>query len=131
MKARSAGPADVARRAGGLLPGTGRRRRRALPRAADRRSPMIRRFVEFALRQSLFIWLGLAIFVGAGAIAFKNLPVEAFPDVSDTQVNVIALYPGRAAEEVEKQVTIPIEIASRESRTRCGCSRTRNSACAS
>ena len=72
---------------------------------------MISRFVEFALRQSLFVWLGLAIFVGGGAIAFQNLPVEAFPDVSDTQVNVIALYPGRAAEEVEKQVTIPIEIA--------------------
>ncbi|MDQ6683485.1 MAG: CusA/CzcA family heavy metal efflux RND transporter, partial [Pseudomonadota bacterium] len=72
---------------------------------------MIRRIVEFALRQPLFIWLGLALFVGAGAIAFQSLPVEAFPDVSDTQVNVIALYPGRAAEEVEKQVTIPIEIA--------------------
>ena len=72
---------------------------------------MIRRFVEFALRQPLFIWLGLAIFIGGGALAFQNLPVEAFPDVSDTQVNVIALYPGRAAEEVEKQVTIPIEIA--------------------
>ena len=72
---------------------------------------MIRGFVEFALRQSLFVWLGLAIFIGGGAIAFQNLPVEAFPDVSDTQVNVIALYPGRAAEEVEKQVTIPIEIA--------------------
>jgi cobalt-zinc-cadmium resistance protein CzcA len=72
---------------------------------------MINRIVQFALRQPLFVWLGLALFVGAGAIAFKNLPVEAFPDVSDTQVNVIALYPGRAAEEVEKQVTIPVEIA--------------------
>ena len=72
---------------------------------------MMQRFVEFALRQSLFVWLGLAIFIGAGVVAFKNLPVEAFPDISDTQVNVIALYPGRAAEEVEKQVTIPIEIA--------------------
>lgn len=44
-------------------------------------------------------------------IAFKNLSVEAFPDVTDTQVTVIALYPGRAAEEVEKQVTLPIEVA--------------------
>ena len=44
-------------------------------------------------------------------ISFKNLPVEAFPDVTDIQVNVITLYPGRAAEEVEKQVTIPVEIA--------------------
>ena len=55
---------------------------------------MIGRLVEFALRQSLFVWLGLAIFIGGGTIAFQNLPVEAFPDVSDTQVNVIALYPG-------------------------------------
>ena len=71
----------------------------------------MQKFVQFALHQPLFIWLGLALFIGAGSIAFQNLPVEAFPDVSDTQVNVIALYPGRAAEEVEKQVTIPVEIA--------------------
>lgn len=72
---------------------------------------MINRLVQFSLRQPLFIWLGLALFIGSGVLAFQNLPVEAFPDVSDTQVNVIALYPGRAAEEVEKQVTIPVEIA--------------------
>ena len=72
---------------------------------------MIRRVVQFALTQPLFVVLGLLLFVGGGLIAFKQLPVEAFPDVSDTQVTVITLYPGRAAEEVEKQVTIPIEIA--------------------
>ena len=55
----------------------------------------MKRFVEFALRQPLFIWLGLALFVGGGVLAFQNLAVEAFPDVSDTQVNIIALYPGR------------------------------------
>jgi len=49
------------------------------------------------------------LFVVAGLIAFQNLSVEAFPDVTDTQVTVIALYPGRAAEEVEKQVTLPLE----------------------
>src|SRR5262249_58928201 len=58
----------------------------------------------------LFILLGAILFVGAGVWAFINLPVEAFPDVTDTQVTVIALYPGRAAEEVEKQVTIPLEV---------------------
>ncbi len=52
-----------------------------------------------------------ALFVAGGVIAFLRLPIEAFPDVADIQVNVIALYPGRAAEEVEKQVTIPIEIS--------------------
>jgi len=49
------------------------------------------------------------IFIAGGIVAFINLPIEAFPDVSDTQVNVIALFPGRAPEEVEKQVTIPLE----------------------
>lgn len=72
---------------------------------------MIKRLVAFALRQPLFVVLGTLLFVGGGVIAFKNLPVEAFPDVSDTQVTVITLYPGRAAEEVEKQVTIPLEVA--------------------
>ena len=72
---------------------------------------MIRRLVGFALRQPLFVVLGTLLFIGGGVIAFNNLPVEAFPDVSDTQVTVITLYPGRAAEEVEKQVTIPLEVA--------------------
>ena len=71
---------------------------------------MIRRIVAFALYQPLFIVLGVLMFVGAGLWAFNNLPVEAFPDVTDTQATVIALYPGRAAEEVEKQVTIPLEV---------------------
>src|SRR5207237_10543864 len=46
-----------------------------------------------------------------GIVAFKSLPSEAFPDVSDIQVAVITLFPGHAPEEVEKQVTIPLEIA--------------------
>jgi cobalt-zinc-cadmium resistance protein CzcA len=71
----------------------------------------MRRLIEYSLRQPLFVLLGAIIFIVAGVIAFINLPVEAFPDVSDTQVNVIALYPGRAAEEVERGVTIPIETA--------------------
>src|SRR5882672_8528373 len=49
------------------------------------------------------------LFIGGGWAAFHSLPIEAFPDVSDIQVNVITLYPGRAPEEVEKQVTMPIE----------------------
>lgn len=59
----------------------------------------------------MFVVLGTVLFIGAGIVAFRNLPVEAFPDVTDTQVTVIALYAGRAAEEVEKQVTLPIEVA--------------------
>src|SRR5947207_14459928 len=70
---------------------------------------MIRRVVSFALHQPLFVILMALLFVGGGLAAFLHLPIEAFPDVSDTQVNVIALYPGRAPEEGEKQVTIPLE----------------------
>lgn len=72
---------------------------------------MIRRIVHFSLHEPLFIVLGLLLFIGGGIAAFKSLPIEAFPDVTDTQVTVITLYPGRAPEEVEKQVTIPLEIA--------------------
>jgi cobalt-zinc-cadmium resistance protein CzcA len=71
---------------------------------------LIKRIVNFALRQPLFVILGTLLFVGAGLAAFKSLPIEAFPDVTDTQVNVITLFPGRAAEEVERQVTIPLEV---------------------
>ncbi|MBX3664564.1 MAG: efflux RND transporter permease subunit [Burkholderiales bacterium] len=72
---------------------------------------MIKRIVSFALHQPLFIALGTILFIGGGIAAFRALPVEALPDVTDTQVQVITLFPGRAAEEVEKQVTYPIEVA--------------------
>ena len=71
----------------------------------------MKRLIQYALYQPLFIILGTLLFVMSGVFAFKNLSVEAFPDVTDTQVTVIALFPGRAAEEVEKQVTLPIEVA--------------------
>src|SRR2546428_2497130 len=71
---------------------------------------MISRFVAFALNQPSFLILLVALFIFAVVAAFRSLPVEAFPDVTDTQVQVITLFPGHAAEEVEKQVTIPIEI---------------------
>ena len=71
----------------------------------------MRKLIQYSLTQPLFIVLGTLLFVMSGVIAFKNLSVEAFPDVTDTQVTVIALFPGRAAEEVEKQVTLPIESA--------------------
>ena len=72
---------------------------------------MMKRIVHFALHEPLFILLGLVLFIGIGVSAFRTLPIEAFPDVTDTQVTVITLFPGRAPEEVEKQVTIPLEIA--------------------
>src|SRR5438034_4736345 len=71
---------------------------------------MIRRLVAVALQQPLFILMLLALFVAGGIAAFRSLPVEAFPDVTDVQVTVITLYSGHAPEEVEKQITIPLEI---------------------
>ena len=71
----------------------------------------MKRLVGFSLNQPVLILMAALIFVMAGVVAFQNLSVEAFPDVTDTQVTVISLYPGRAAEEVEKQVTLPIEVA--------------------
>ncbi len=71
---------------------------------------MIRWVVDFALNNR-FVVLGMAFLLFVwGIIAFKQLPVEAYPDVANTWVQVITQWPGRAAEEVEQQVTIPIEI---------------------
>src|SRR6185295_2607536 len=71
---------------------------------------MLKRIVSLALGQPLFMGLLTVLFIGAGVQAFRSLPVEAFPDVTDVQVTVITLVPGHAPEEVEKQVTIPLEI---------------------
>ena len=71
---------------------------------------MIRSFVDFALNNR-FIVLSVAVVLFAwGIVSFKRLPVEAYPDVANTWVQVITQWPGRAAEEVEQQITIPIEI---------------------
>src|SRR5436190_2515254 len=70
---------------------------------------MINRFVAFALNQPFFLILLVALFIFAGVAAFRSLPIEAFPDVTDTQVQVITLFPGHAPEEVERQVTLPVE----------------------
>src|SRR5258708_33823011 len=72
---------------------------------------MIQCLVSFSVHQPLFVCLLTGLFLLGGVIAFENLPIEAFPDVSDIQVTVITLYPGYAAEEVERQVTTPLEIA--------------------
>src|SRR5580692_5404872 len=71
---------------------------------------MIRKLVDFALNYR-FVVVALAILLVAwGAVSFHNLPVEAYPDIADNYVTVITQWPGRSAEEVEQQVTIPVEI---------------------
>jgi cobalt-zinc-cadmium resistance protein CzcA len=71
---------------------------------------MIRSLVDYALNNR-FIVLSIAFLLFVwGIISFEKLPVEAYPDVANTWVQVITQWPGRAAEEVEQQVTVPIEI---------------------
>ena len=71
---------------------------------------MIRGLIDFALNNRWLV-LGASILLFAwGAVSFHNLPVEAYPDVANNYVQVITQWPGRAAEEVEQQVTTPIEI---------------------
>ena len=71
---------------------------------------MIRKIVDFALNNR-FVVLCLAILtLAAGALSFHALPVEAYPDIADNYVTVITQWPGRSAEEVEQQVTVPVEI---------------------
>jgi cobalt-zinc-cadmium resistance protein CzcA len=72
---------------------------------------MIRGLVDFAL-SNRFLVVALAVLLLIwGVISFHNLPVEAYPDVANNYVQIITQWPGRAAEEVEQQVTIPLEIA--------------------
>src|ERR1700752_4488410 len=70
---------------------------------------MIRRILDFALGNRLLI-LGLAFLLFAwGIVSFHNLPIEAYPDVADNYVEVITQWPGISAEQIEQQVTIPLE----------------------
>lgn len=70
---------------------------------------MINRLIAFSLEQRLVVVALTVLLIGWGTIAFTRLPIEAYPELSDVQVQVITLFPGHAAEEVEKFVTIPIE----------------------
>ncbi|HVT39036.1 MAG TPA: CusA/CzcA family heavy metal efflux RND transporter, partial [Gemmatimonadaceae bacterium] len=91
---------------------------------------MIRRLLSLALTQRLAMLAGVFVVICYGAWSWMTLQKEAYPDIGDTQVTVITVVPGRAAEEVEQQVTIPIEralnsvprVISRRSKTIFGLS---------
>jgi cobalt-zinc-cadmium resistance protein CzcA len=91
---------------------------------------VIAQLLRFALKQRFITMLIGLTLVGVGLWAFSQLKIEAYPDISDTQVVVITQYPGRASEEVEQQVTVPIEralnsapnVIARRSRTIFGLS---------
>ncbi len=71
---------------------------------------MIHHIVHFALRQRLLILLLVGFIAVGGAISFQHMPVDAYPDLSPPMVEVITQWPGHAAEEIERLVTIPTEV---------------------
>src|SRR6201996_1947654 len=72
---------------------------------------MIRRVVDFALNNRLLVLAFALILFAGGIVAFRDLPIEAYPDVADNYVEVITQWPGISAEQIEQQVTIPVEVA--------------------
>jgi len=71
---------------------------------------MIRKVVDFALENRLLVLAAALFLFGWGAVSFHQLPVEAYPDVADNYVEIITQWPGISAEQIEQQVTIPLEI---------------------
>jgi cobalt-zinc-cadmium resistance protein CzcA len=71
---------------------------------------MIRALVDFALKNRWMVLGGVMVLTAWGVISFRNLPIEAYPDVANNYVQIITQWPGRSAEEIERQVTVPVEI---------------------
>jgi len=71
---------------------------------------MIRALVDFALKNRWLVLGGVVVLTAWGIVSFRNLPVEAYPDVANNYVQIITQWPGRSAEEIERQVTVPVEI---------------------
>jgi cobalt-zinc-cadmium resistance protein CzcA len=71
---------------------------------------MIRALVDFALKNRWLILGGVVVLTAWGIVSFRNLPIEAYPDVANNYVQIITQWPGRSAEEIERQVTVPVEI---------------------
>src|ERR1700733_8492657 len=71
---------------------------------------MIRKVVDFALNNRFLVLAAALLLFVWGGIAFHNLPVEAYPDVANNYVEVITQWPGISAEQIEQQVSIPLEI---------------------
>jgi cobalt-zinc-cadmium resistance protein CzcA len=71
---------------------------------------MIHHLVQFALRQRFLMLMLALLVVIAGALSFQRMPVDAYPDLSPPMVEVVSQWPGHAAEEVERLVTLPIEV---------------------
>ena len=76
---------------------------------APRRASLMNRLVVSALRQPFLVVLMTVVLIGAGARSLDRLPVDAYPDLSPPIVEVITQWPGHAAEEVERLITVPVE----------------------
>src|SRR6202163_3371540 len=72
---------------------------------------MISRAVDFALQNRLLVLAAALLLFAWGAVSFHQLPVEAYPDVANNYVEIITQWPGISAEQIEQQVTIPLENA--------------------
>ena len=70
----------------------------------------IRNIIAFSLKNKAFTFFWVTVLMISGIVAFKNMPIEAFPDVTNTQIIIVAEWSGRSAEEIERFVTTPIEI---------------------
>jgi cobalt-zinc-cadmium resistance protein CzcA len=71
---------------------------------------MLRALVDFALKNRWLVLGGVVVLTAWGVVSFRNLPIEAYPDVANNYVQIITQWPGRSAEEIERQVTVPVEI---------------------
>ena len=71
----------------------------------------IQGIIAFSLKNRGFIFLMTLLAIVAGVVSYRNTPIEAFPDVTNTEITIITQWPGRSAEEIEKFVTAPVEIA--------------------
>src|ERR1700683_1801438 len=71
---------------------------------------MIRRVVDAALDKRLFVLAFALLLIAGGIVAFHQLPIEAYPDVADNYVEIVTQWPGISAEQMEQQITIPLEI---------------------
>src|ERR1700730_4864069 len=71
---------------------------------------MIKKLVDFSLENRFLVLAAGILLLGWGAISFHQLPVEAYPDVANNYVEIITQWPGISAEQIEQQVTIPLEI---------------------
>src|SRR5260370_35355162 len=71
---------------------------------------MIRKLVDFSMENRFLVLAAAVLLLAWGAISFHQLPVEAYPDVANNYVEIITQWPGMSAEQIEQQVTVPLEV---------------------